>query len=119
MRGAHRLQVVDLNMSPDPVADRQPIKRWLVRLRADGSGECRTVIRVREDAGDEVIAKETVYRLRPGINEIAVEPEERYRFSRKEHRFVVLADIAGTPRRVDAERRFCADQKNDRRWSMR
>jgi hypothetical protein len=118
--GNHRLQIVDLDMSPDPIAQGQRISRFLVRLRADGSGECRTVIRVREEGDKDVVAQERVYRLRPGINEIVIEPYERYRFSRSEHCFVVFADIAGTPRPVDAARRFCARQTAGRGgWSMR
>jgi hypothetical protein len=116
--GAHRLQVVDLDMSPDPVGEGQRINRWLVRLRADGSGECRTVVRIRELGGDE-IGRERTYRLRPGINTIEVEPNERYRFARNEHCFQVVANIAETPRPVDAARRFCAREIAGRRWSMR
>lgn len=117
--GNHRVQVVDLDMAPDPIAQGQRINRFLVRLRADGSGECRTVIRVREEGDKDLVAQERVYRLRPGINEMVIEPYERYRFSRNEHCFVVLADIAGTARPVDAARRFCARQVAGRRWSMR
>ncbi len=117
--GIHRLQIVDFSMTPDPVAQGQRINRMLVMVRADGNGECRTVIRVREDRDNDLIAQERVYGLRPGINEIVVEPRERYRFSRDEHCFVVLADIAGTPRPIDASRRFCARQIAGRRWSMR
>lgn len=117
--GGHRLQIVDLDMAPDPVAEGQRINRFLVRLRADGSGECRTVIRVREESEKNLLAQERIYGLRPGINEIVIEPYERYRFSRNEHCFVVLADIAGTARPVDSSRRFCARQVAGRRWSMR
>jgi hypothetical protein len=117
--GGHRLQIVDLNMTPDPITQGQRINRLLVTVRADGSGECRTVIRVREEADNDLIAQERVYGLRPGINEIVFEPYERYRFSRNEHCFVVLADIAGTARPIDASRRFCARQVAGRRWSMR
>jgi hypothetical protein len=116
--GGHRLQVLDLDMSPDPIAEGQRINRWLVRLRADASGECRTLVRIREVSGEEV-GRERVFRLRPGINEIEVENNERYRFSRSEHCFQVIADIAGTPKPVDAARRFCARQIGGRRWSMR
>jgi len=115
--GSHRLRVVDLDMSPDPIAEGQRINRWLVRLRADASGECRTVIRIRDASGDEV-GRERVFRLRPGNNEIEIENNDRYRFSRSEHCFQVIADIAGTPKPIDAARRFCAKQTEGRRWSM-
>ena len=116
--GSHRLRVVDLDMSPDPIREGQRINSWLIRLRADASGECRTVIRIRDASGDEV-GRERVSRLRPGVNEIEIEPHERYRFTREEHCFQVVADIAGTRRGVDAERRFCARRSSDRRWTMR
>ena len=116
--GNHRLQVVDLDVSPDPLAEGARINRWFVRLRADGSGECRTTIRVRDEGGD-VVAQERVWRLRPGINEIELTPLERYRFSHNEHCFLVIADIAGTGRPVDAARKFCARQIAGRRWTMR
>jgi len=116
--GGHRLQVVDLNISPDPIAESQRINRWLVRLRADASGECRTTLRIREISGDEV-GRARVFRLRPGNNAIEIEPNERYRFSRSEHCFQVTADIAGTPRAIDAARRFCARRIAGRRWSFR
>jgi len=116
--GSHRLQVVDLDVSPDPLAEGQRISRWFVRLRADGSGECRTTIRVQDESGD-LVAGERVWRLRPGINEIELTPLERYRFSRKEECFRVTADIAGTARSVDASKRFCARQIAGRRWTMR
>ena len=116
--GSHRLQVTDLDVSPDPLAEGQRISRWFVRLRADGSGECRTTIRVRDESGD-LVAGERVWGLRPGINEIELTPLERYRFSRNEHCFQVVADIAGNARAVDAARRFCARQIAGNRWSMR
>ena len=116
--GGHRLQVVDLDISPDPIAEGQRINSWLVRLRADASGECRTTLRIREVSGDEV-GRARLFRLRPGNNAIEIEPNERYRFSRSEHCFQVTADIAGTPRAVDAARRFCARRTADRRWSFR
>jgi len=116
--GGHRLQVVDLDVSPDPLAEGQRISRWFVRLRADVSGECRTTIRVRDESGD-LVAGERVWGLRPGLNEIELTPLERYRFSGSERCFQVIADIAGTARTVDAARRFCARQIAGRRWSMR
>jgi hypothetical protein len=116
--GGHLLQVVDLNLSPDPLAERQRIARWFVRLRADATGECGTVIRIRDASGD-LVGQERAWRLRPGINDIEIVPLERYHLSRNEHCFQVTADIAGTARPVDAARRFCARQIAGRRWSMR
>jgi hypothetical protein len=115
---AHRLQVVDLDMSPDPIGDGQRINQFRVSLRADGSGECETRLQIRESDANDLIAVERVYRLRPGMNQIRIEPEGRYRFSRREHCFDVLANIENTPRRIDAARRFCARETVGRRWSL-
>jgi len=116
--GEHRLRVVDLDISPDPIGDGQPVRALNLRVQADGSGECQTTFQVRERDGD-VVARGRVFRLRPGTNEIVLEPSERYRFSRSEHCFDVLADVAGTARRIDAARTFCARQLPGRRWSLR
>jgi hypothetical protein len=114
----HRLQVVDLDMSPDPIGEGQRINQFRVSLRADGSGECETRLQIRESDRNDLIASERVYRLRPGMNQIRIEPEGRYRFSRREHCFDVLANIENTARRIDAARRFCAREISGRRWSL-
>lgn len=117
--GEHRLRVVDLDMAPDPIGEGQRVRAWRVMLRADASGECQTTLQIREVRGNDLVARERVHRLRPGNNEITFEPNERYRFSRGEHCFDVIADIAGTGRRVDAARTFCARQIAGRRWTLR
>jgi hypothetical protein len=117
-RADRRLQIVDLDMSPDPIGQGQPIDRWFVRLRSEGTTDCRTVIRIRDADGEEV-GREVRRRLRPGLNAIEVEPFERYRLSRGEHCFQVIADIEGNWRPVDAARRFCAREMGGRRWTMR
>jgi hypothetical protein len=53
------------------------------------------------------------------MNEIEFEPAERYRFSRNEHCFQVIANIEGAGRPIDAARTFCARQISGRRWSLR
>jgi hypothetical protein len=116
--GEHRLRVMDLDISPDPIADGQAIRTLRVRVRADGTGECQTTFQVRERDGD-LVARDRVYRLRPGINEVVFEPLERYRFDRSEHCFEVSANIAGNYRRIDAERTFCARRIDGRRWTLR
>jgi len=116
--GAHRLSLVDLSMSPDPIKDGQRIARFRVRLRSDGSGECETTISIRETSGNQLVARRTAQRLRPGVNELYVLPEARYRFEREEHCFEVLADIERTHRRVDAQRRFCARRAGRSAWTL-
>jgi len=115
----HRLYIMDLDMSPDPVGQGDRIRGWRVRLRADASGECQTTLRIRERRDGDLVGQARVYRLKPGMNEIDFDPVEPYRFSRSEHCFEVIADIAGTGRAVDAARTFCARERPGRRWSLR
>jgi len=116
--GEHRLRVMDLDMSPDPIADGERVRALRVRVRVDGSGECQTTFQVRERDGD-LVGQDRTFRLRPGINDVTFEPVDRYRFDRGEHCFDVIANIAGNQRRIDAERTFCARQLPGRRWSLR
>ncbi len=116
--GEHRLRLMDLDMTPDPIADGQTIRALRVRVQADGTGECQTTFQVRERDGD-LVGRDRAFRLRPGINDIVFEPNERYRFDRSEHCFDVTANIAGNQRRIDAERTFCARRIDGRRWTLR
>jgi len=61
--GNHRLRVTALDMSPDPLSSGQRIGSFRVKLRADGSGECTTTIRI--DDRDRTVASRTAYRLHP------------------------------------------------------
>jgi hypothetical protein len=110
-----RIQIQDLDLSPDPIIEGQRIRAWTVRLRFDGNRECETEIEVRE--GGEVIGGTRRFNLRPGINDIEIQPTERFRFQRGEHCFTVVADLEGSRRQVDAARRFCARQRPS--WTMR
>jgi len=114
--GNHNLRVVELDMSPDPVATGQRITSFRVKLRADGSGECRTTIGI--DDGDRTVAGGTASSLQPGINEITLTPIATYRLDRDEHCFSVKANIANSYKGVDAERQFCAKQAQRGRWTL-
>jgi hypothetical protein len=114
----HRSRLENLETSPDPITDGQRINRWRVSLNAEGPGECRTTIRIYERPGNELIAQERAFRLRPGFNEIDLEPNQRYRFDKEEHCYQVTADIAGNFRPVDASRRFCARRHSKGRWTL-
>jgi hypothetical protein len=113
-----RLRIVDLDMTPDPVADGQRINRFRVNLRSEGRANCEVRLQIRETQGNDLIADERLYRFRPGANRIDIEPEGRYRFSRNEHCFNVLVNIDNTWLPVDTARRFCARRAGDRRWSL-
>ena len=114
-RRGDNLKIADLDMSPDPIVHGQPIRQWKVQIRLEGNRECETRIAIRE--GNDPVGREREYLLRPGMNDIEIQPVEGYRFRRKEHCFEVLVDLEGTRRRVDADRRFCARQRPG--WSMR
>ena len=114
-RRGDRIQIQDLDLSPDPVMEGQRIRAWKVRIRFDGNRECETEIEIRE--GGDVVARTRRYNLRPGINEIEIQPVESYRFHGREHCFNVIADLEGTRSEIDASRRFCARQRMS--WSLR
>jgi len=114
-RRGDRLQIQDLDMSPDPMVEGQRMKSWKVRIQFDGNRECETEISVRE--GGDIVAQARRVNLRPGVNEIDLRPVENYRFRGNEHCFNVHVDLEGSRREVDAARRFCAQQRAA--WSMR
>lgn len=116
----HHIAIEDLDMSPDPVNRGESVQRWRIRVRVDGSGECDTTFEVREKPGNTVVARGGRHVLRPGVNEIVLQPVQGYRFRRNEHCFEVLADIERTRRALDAKERFCArESANGKRFSMR
>jgi hypothetical protein len=110
-----RVQIEDLDVSPDPVIEGQRIRVWKVRLRSDGKRDCETDIYIRE--GNNVVAHERNFTLRPGTNEIELRPAGDFRFRGREHCFNVQVDVEGSRRQFDADRRFCARQRTI--WSMR
>jgi hypothetical protein len=116
-RRADRLQIEDLDMTPDPMIEGQRIRSFKVRLRFDGKRECETSVSIRE--GSETVGVERRFNLRPGVNEIELKPAEAYRFRGREHCFNVLVDLEGSRREVDTARRFCAQQRPVPAWTMR
>lgn len=114
-RRGDRFIIQDLDVTPDPLLEGQRIRGWKVRVRSEANRQCETEIEIRE--GDEMVGGPRRYMLRPGVNEIEMPVSERYRFHRGEHCFTVVLDVEGTRRNVDADRRFCARQRNS--WSLR
>ncbi len=112
-RRGDRIKIQDLDMSPDPVIEGQPIRMWRVKIRFDGNRECDTDIEIRD--GNNTVARDRLS-LRPGINEINVRPDDRYAFRGREHCLNVVVDLDGTRSQVDADRRFCARQRSS--WSL-
>ncbi|HYY24886.1 MAG TPA: hypothetical protein VE689_05285 [Candidatus Udaeobacter sp.] len=93
-RGSDRLRIEDLDVSPDPLVHGQRIRSWRVRVRLNSDRERETEIMVRE--GNEMVGRARNYTLRPGINEVEIQPAETYRFQRNEHCFDVIVDLEGS-----------------------
>jgi hypothetical protein len=113
-RRAERIRIQDLDMTPDPIIEGQRIRSWIVKIRLDGDRPCDTEIEIRE--GNDLVGRAR-YNLRPGVNEIQMQPAEGYRLRGREHCFSVVVDLEGTRRPVDADRQFCARQRPG--WSLR
>jgi hypothetical protein len=113
-RRGDRLAIQDLDMSPDPIVQGQRVRNWSVRLRLEGDRACETQVEIRE--GNDLVARAR-YTLRPGVNEIQMQPAEGFRLRGREHCFIVTADVEGSRRTIDADRQFCARQRPG--WSLR
>ena len=114
-RRGDRLNIQDLDMSPDPVIDGQRLRAWKVRINFDGRRECDTDIFIRE--GNNVVGNARNFKLRPGVNEIEIPAADSFRFRGRELCFNVQVDLEGSRQQIDADRRFCATPKT--MWSMR
>ncbi len=109
------LQIVQLEMFPDPVREGQRVRFSLTLFnRTSISG--RANISIQDRDRDEVVAEARGVLLHPGNNHVDF-PDSGYRFSRREHCFAVEVDIAGTRRPVDFAREFCA-RRSYEGWTM-
>jgi hypothetical protein len=110
-----RLNMQDLDMSPDPVIGGQRLRAWRVRIDFSGRRECETGVLIRE-AGN-IVGHARNFRMRPGVNDLEIPVVESFRYTGREHCFNVQVDLDGSKQQLDAARRFCAHQRN--MWSMR
>ena len=110
-----RLNIQDLDMSPDPLVEGQRLRAWKVRVDFTGQRECETDVIIRE--GNNVVGQSRNFRMRPGVNELEIPANASYRYTGREHCFNVQIDLDGSRQQVDAARRFCARQRT--MWSMR
>ena len=110
-----RLNIQDLDMSPDPLVEGQRVRAWKVRVDFTGGRDCETDIVVRE--GNKIVGHARNFRLHAGVNEVEIPAVETYRYTGREHCFNVQIDLDGSRQQVDAARRFCARQRT--MWSMR
>lgn len=114
-RRGERLNIQDLDMSPDPIIEGQRIRAWKVRINFAGQRDCETDVLIRE--GNNIVGRARNYNMRPGVNEIEVPAAENFRFRGRELCFNVQVDLDGSRQQIDADRRFCARQRT--MWSMR
>ncbi len=108
------LQIVQLEISPDPVREGQPINfRAVISNHSKFSNRVNLFVKDR----DEVITSIYDVYLQPGQNRI-VFPPSHYRFSKYEHCFTVEVDIEQTRSLVDLAKDFCA-QRTLYGWSLK
>jgi hypothetical protein len=111
---AEDLRVTELGMFPDFVVEGQRVRFSLTIFnRSPYSGRARIMIRDK----DQVVAEVQDITIRPRGNAVRF-PFTDYRFSRHDHCFTVLVDIAGTYREVDLAKRFCA-QRTANGWTLK
>lgn len=107
------LRVLHLAMSPDPIRERQRV-RFSLTLSNLSHHPGRVALFIKDR--DETIAEAYDILLQPGHNRINF-PETGYRFSRREHCFVVEVDIERTRRPVDVVKELCARRVNGS-WTL-
>lgn len=96
------IRVNDLDMTPDPLPQGQPVQRWLAKVDVTGAGECPTRLRVRER--DQVASAEIPWTFRPGLNVIPIPGHPGFRLAAANACFHLAADIQGSPRPLDGVR---------------
>jgi len=107
------LEVRELEMSPDPVWQGQPMG-FQVTIVNSSNRSGRVNLSIRDK--DEMIAQANDVMLRPGTNRIDF-PQTRYRFERNDYCFTVEADIGGNRIPIDKAKEFCV-RRTARGWSL-
>ena len=102
----HRLQVLGLEMIPDPIHQGQPIQGWRVTLRSDYNGECVTLLVIKDR--DQIAGAQIEHLILPGVHPYTFRATPNYQFQAGDHCYVVFAYIGATPAQIDAARLFCA-----------
>ncbi len=112
-RRPEALQVLTLDMVPDPAREGQRIRFSITLLnRTSYSGRANLSIKDQ----DELVVEARGVMLQPGNNRVDF-PDAGYRFSRRDPCFTVEVDIAGTRRPVDFARGFCA-HRTSAGWTL-
>jgi hypothetical protein len=110
------LRVTELGMVPDPVQEGSRIRFYLmIYNRSAYSGRARVMIQDKDQKVSEV---DDVF-LRPRAITTVQFPFTNYRFTRHDHCFTVLVDLAGTYHAVDLAKRFCAKPAGSGVWTLK
>jgi len=113
------LEVVSLNMFPDPLPEARKIDQWRAIVRSDSADLCRTTLAVAEAGQSTPITIERIAELALGANEILLYTLDDYRLSGNRLCFELTAYIDGEKIAVKAPRNFCARTIDKGWWSMR
>ncbi len=110
-----RINIQDLDMSPDPVIEGQQIRAWKVRINFTGRRDCDTDVVVRE--GNNIVGHLRDYKMHTGVNDIEIPAVDKFRFRGRELCLNVQVDLEGSRQQIDADRKFCARPRTV--WTMR
>jgi hypothetical protein len=113
----HRMRVVDLNMSPDPVRQGRPIKEVQITMQSDRNGECSMALEVRDQ--NQIVAQVRAQTIRPGRTVFVLPVVEGYRFQGQDHCFVVQANVGGVFSPIEAQQVFCARLRTVPVWTLK
>ena len=113
----HRIQILDLDMVPDPIERGKTVEAWRVTLQSDRNGECSTALEIRD--ADQIAGRSAKHLIRPGKGAYTVQAAPGYQFRGRDHCFQVQANVGGTFTPLEAQRTFCARDKSGHRWSLK
>lgn len=113
----HRMRILDLDMTPDPVRQGRPVETWKVTIQSDRNGECQTTIEVRDR--DQLAGAGRAVRIRPGRAVYTLPAAPGYRLQGQDHCLIVQANVGGVFTPIDAQRVFCAKMRQITAWSLK
>jgi len=113
----HRLAILDLDMIPDPVDPRQPLAAWRITIQSDRNGECGTLFQVRDQ--DQIAGAGELPTIHPGRGVYTIPATPGYRFQRRDHCFVVVAELEQRYAPIASQGTFCARPSPGGGWTLR
>ena len=113
----HRMRIVDLNMTPDPVRQGRPLKELQITIQSDQNGECSTALEVRDQ--HQIVAQVQAQTIRPGRTVFVVPVVQGYRFQGQDSCFVVQVNVGGVFSPIEAQQVFCAKLRTIPVWTLK